>query len=85
MYIIHISLKSDKNIYSFYYRMSLNIKNTCGVGAHKGSYQGIKKETPQTAVSGYAEKYVRVVHVSRSELSTSQVSEMRDAVATDLH
>ena len=53
-------------------------------GAHKGSYQGIKKETPQTAVSGYAEKYVRVVHVSRSELSTSQVSEMRDAVATDL-
>ena len=39
----------------------------------------------QAAVSGYAEKYFRVVHVPRAELTTSEISEMRDAVATWVH
>lgn len=65
--------------------MSLNIKKHMRRRGPQRVLPRDKKETPQAAVSGYAEKYVRVVHVSRSELSTSQVSEMRDAVATDLH
>lgn len=39
----------------------------------------------QAAVSGYADKYIKVVHVPRAELTTPEISAMRDAVATCLH
>lgn len=39
----------------------------------------------EAAVQGYAEKYIKVVHVPRSELTTANITEMRDAVATQMH
>ena len=36
-------------------------------------------------MQGYAEKYIKVVHVPRSELTTANITEMRDAVATQMH
>eukprot|EP00435_Cladocopium_sp_Y103_P021182 s564_g5.t1 len=37
----------------------------------------------EAAVSGYSEKYLKVVHVARAELTNAEISEMRDAVAKD--
>lgn len=46
---------------------------------------GISSTPLQAAVSGYADKYIKVVHVPRAELTTPEISAMRDAVATCLH
>lgn len=39
----------------------------------------------EEAVKGYAEKYIRVIHVGRAEHTASEITEMRNAVATQMH
>ena len=72
------------------FRVKHNIKKTTNQWEKQQQQQHLSSYITnglvmQAAVSGYAEKYLRVVHVPRTELTTSEISEMRDAVATWVH
>ena len=42
-------------------------------------------QSREAAVSGYADKYLRVAYVPQPDLATAEISSMRDSVVTRLH